>query len=234
MQILSKLFQGATRRIKVRMLDAAPRSTRDASLAEQLRQSEERASPADLGRRWEGDMQPVGAGVAMTVAALAGIKDKARLNDAIKRVVRDIEMYGNRLASSTASPGPAGSLTFSERAPEFRLEPDLSARDPEFDVAPYVGAGATPNDIAEANADYWNPRKTTDSARRVRPTIASCVTPAGMQDALNKHWASANGAPRTISMTDAARLGQVMQRAPSVSIALDAWQRMINKFYGAA
>jgi hypothetical protein len=214
MTIFSRFFRSAPRRIRVRNYDAAPRTT---TARDTLITAGPAPTPADLGDVWDGNVK---AGASIIVAALKGIKDRARQRDALRRVQDVLTEYGNRLAQSTASNGPAGSIVFSEsheRPPEFRLEraPSLGP-DPEFDVAPYVGAGASPNDIAEANADYWNPRKTTDSTRS-RPTLRSCATTAGMQDALNKHWASANGGPRPMTTRDAAALGRSMQRAPNMA-----------------
>jgi hypothetical protein len=74
----------------------------------------------DLGKRWTGDLKPVGEAVARVIDALRRVKDRARQKDALSEAVVAIENFGNDLGTSEASSGPAGSLAFNGGAkPEF-------------------------------------------------------------------------------------------------------------------
>jgi len=118
---------------------------------------------------WEGDLKPVGRAVAEVKAALGNIRDRARLGDALARVVADIAEFGNEVG--------AGLSTGSDERPEK-----------EFDVS----SSASPRSLNEANDAMWNGSRTRDSRG---PALSTHATPTTIMAASRKMWADLLGRP---------------------------------------
>jgi hypothetical protein len=123
-----------------------------------------RMAATDPGRIWNGVLKPL----------LDAMDSRTR-----DEVLTNLAEYGNKLGSSEASPGPAGSLTFTGRVRPER----------EFDLS----TSATPDDINKAGEKFWSERMgkplTQDHAGRGLSTRA---TPASIQRANDAFWNARN------------------------------------------
>ncbi len=172
-------------------------------------------NPDMNGLVYAGDLRPVGRAVAEVKAALGQIKDRARLGDALARVVSDIAEYGRELGAGLRSGSmevdPAGVLSTGQ----------IDRPEPVFDV----GTGTSPNDINRANDRAWGRSGTRDSRG---PALSTHATPTTIMQASRNLWADLLGRPasqdRQAVVHDSVRC--TSQTAPSDI------NEMNRRFYG--
>jgi hypothetical protein len=158
---------------RIRTTDTA-RSTGDAILSaialgsREEREFTSRTGPIlglNLGLRWVGDLQPVGAAVAQVVDALRRV-DKARQKDALTKA---LVALAKGFAADEATAGPSDSTTFNGN----------------------LGTNITPEDINKANDRFWADRLgrpcATDSTG---PGLSTRATPDSINAANALFWAN--------------------------------------------
>jgi hypothetical protein len=174
-----KMF--ATKRFTVH--ERAPQRvyTKDALLTpptrEELAENQRRTarmSGLELGRIWAGDLRE----------KLDGIRDRAKVADALSSLMGALAEYGNERGKSEPQAGPAGSLAF--QGEDAESEPQ--------EAGWALSTKATPDSLNRANEKFWADRlsrpSTMDSAR---PSLSTTATPDSINRANARFWDKIRG-----------------------------------------
>jgi hypothetical protein len=131
-----------------------------------------RRAKTNLGRRWTGEFEAIGAAVAAVVDGIGRMKDKRAARRALDMVGAELEDWGSRFGTSEASIGPAQALTFTgqDEAVGAREE-DLSGhalrsngRAP-FTITGDFSTPPSPEDMNAAAKAFWDKQPTHRAAR---------------------------------------------------------------------